>query len=58
MYISNYSEPEDVQSNKDEDNEYALIINGHSLVHALHTELESKFVDLCTKCKYNCYSSS
>lgn len=35
-----------------EDRLYALVINGHSLVHALHTELEYKFVELCTKCKY------
>lgn len=46
-----YSEPEDVHFNDDENHVYALIINGHSLVHALHTELERKFVDLCTKCE-------
>lgn len=37
---------------EDEDKVYALVINGHSLVHALHTELEYKFVELCTKCKF------
>lgn len=49
-----FSEPEDVHFPKGEDHDnavYALIINGQSLVHALHTELEYKFVELCTKCK-------
>jgi len=46
-----YSEPSDVQIEDDEERLYALVINGHSLVHALHTELEYKFVELCTKCK-------
>lgn len=45
------SEPDDGQFNEDENHVYALIINGHSLVHALHTEFERKFVDLCTKCE-------
>lgn len=47
-----YSEPEDVQMEDGEERLFALVINGHSLVHALHTELEYKFVELCTKCKY------
>lgn len=50
-----FSEPEDVQFHEGDDHDsavYALVINGHSLVHALHTELEYKFVELCTKCKY------
>jgi len=46
------SEPDDVELEDNEDRLYALVINGHSLVHALHTELEYKFVELCTKCKH------
>ncbi|XP_025199207.1 phospholipid-transporting ATPase ID isoform X2 [Melanaphis sacchari] len=49
--IVRFSEPEDVQMEDDEERLFALVINGHSLVHALHTELEYKFVELCTKCK-------
>jgi phospholipid-translocating ATPase len=50
-----FSEPENVNMNDhddDDDKMYALVINGHSLVHALHTELEKKFVELCAKCKF------
>lgn len=50
IIVLRYSEPEDVQM-QNEERVYALVINGHSLVHALHTELERKFVDICTKCK-------
>ncbi|XP_050535575.1 phospholipid-transporting ATPase ID isoform X2 [Daktulosphaira vitifoliae] len=50
--IVRFSEPDDGQQvNEEEHLEYALIVNGHSLVHALHTELEKIFVDLCTNCK-------
>ncbi|XP_050059932.1 phospholipid-transporting ATPase ID isoform X1 [Aphis gossypii] len=49
--IVRFSEPEDVQTEENEERTFALVINGHSLVHALHTELEYKFVELCTKCK-------
>lgn len=51
-YREHFSEPEDGACNENEDQVYALVINGHSLVHALHTELENKFVELCTKCKW------
>lgn len=47
-----YSEPDDVEMQDSEERMYALVINGHSLVHALHTELEYKFVELCTKCEF------
>lgn len=30
---------------------FAIIINGHSLVHALHPQLEKLFLDVCTQCK-------
>jgi len=50
--LFHYSEPDDVETEDNEDRLYALVINGHSLVHALHTELEYKFVELCTKCKH------
>uniref|UniRef100_A0A2S2QFH4 Phospholipid-transporting ATPase n=1 Tax=Sipha flava TaxID=143950 RepID=A0A2S2QFH4_9HEMI len=52
--VVRFSEPENVNMNDhddDDDKMYALVINGHSLVHALHTELEKKFVELCAKCK-------
>ncbi|XP_026804746.1 phospholipid-transporting ATPase ID isoform X3 [Rhopalosiphum maidis] len=49
--IVRFSEPGDIQMEDDEERLFALVINGHSLVHALHTELEYKFVELCTKCK-------
>ncbi|XP_050428508.1 phospholipid-transporting ATPase ID [Adelges cooleyi] len=50
--VVRFSEPGDgQQSEQEEQRVYALIVNGHSLVHALHTELEKKFVDLCTNCK-------
>lgn len=37
----------------DDDNNtgYALVINGHSLVHALHQKLERLFLDVGTQCK-------
>lgn len=31
--------------------EYAVIINGHSLVHALNPQLEQLFLELAAKCK-------
>ncbi|XP_060873130.1 phospholipid-transporting ATPase ID isoform X1 [Metopolophium dirhodum] len=49
--VVRFSEPDDVEMQDNEERVYALVINGHSLVHALHTELEYKFVELCTKCK-------
>lgn len=30
---------------------FAIIINGHSLVHALHPQLEKLFLDVCTQCR-------
>jgi phospholipid-translocating ATPase len=30
---------------------FALIINGHSLVHALHPKLEKMFVEVACQCK-------
>ncbi|VVC36361.1 Hypothetical protein CINCED_3A000306 [Cinara cedri] len=49
--VVRFYESEDIQLHEDEEHLFALVINGHSLVHALHTELENKFVDLCTQCK-------
>ncbi|XP_078483950.1 phospholipid-transporting ATPase ID [Ciona intestinalis] len=34
----------------DQDNKFGLVINGHSLVHALNEELELKFLDLASLC--------
>lgn len=31
---------------------FALVINGHSLVHALHIDLEKTFIEVCTNCEY------
>jgi magnesium-transporting ATPase (P-type) len=40
-------------SNDEEDRNtgYALVINGHSLIYALQTKLEKRFLDVVTKCK-------
>lgn len=49
-----YSEPEDkIVDVVEDDPIYALVISGHALVHALHTDLEKCFMDLCSQCKYS-----
>ncbi|EDW81882.2 uncharacterized protein Dwil_GK25424 [Drosophila willistoni] len=35
----------------DESTGFALVVNGHSLVHCLSPELESKFLDIASQCK-------
>ncbi|XP_030081762.1 phospholipid-transporting ATPase ID isoform X7 [Drosophila hydei] len=35
----------------DENTGFALVVNGHSLVHCLSPELESKFLDIASQCK-------
>ncbi|KAH8347307.1 hypothetical protein KR059_008680 [Drosophila kikkawai] len=35
----------------DENTGFALVINGHSLVHCLSPELETKFLDIASQCK-------
>ncbi|XP_051857811.1 phospholipid-transporting ATPase ID isoform X1 [Drosophila albomicans] len=35
----------------DETTGFALVVNGHSLVHCLSPELESKFLDIASQCK-------
>ena len=30
---------------------FAIVINGHSLVHALHPQLEKLFLDVSSQCK-------
>jgi len=35
---------------------YAVIVNGHSLVHALHPQLEQLFLELASQCTLQtCY---
>ncbi len=36
----------------DSNSEYAIIINGHSLVHALNPQLEQVFLELASQCTY------
>ncbi|XP_043949230.1 phospholipid-transporting ATPase ID isoform X9 [Drosophila biarmipes] len=35
----------------DENTGFALVVNGHSLVHCLSPELETKFLDIASQCK-------
>ncbi|KMZ04059.1 phospholipid-transporting ATPase ID isoform X7 [Drosophila simulans] len=35
----------------DENTGFALVVNGHSLVHCLSPELENKFLDIASQCK-------
>lgn len=51
FYVIFYSEPEDKIVEVEDDPTYALVISGHALVHALHTDLEKCFMDLCSQCK-------
>ncbi|XP_049277782.1 phospholipid-transporting ATPase ID isoform X4 [Anopheles funestus] len=52
---SNYSEGfekgEPTLTDIDENTGVALVINGHSLVHCLTSELESKFLEIASHCK-------
>jgi hypothetical protein len=32
--------------------EFAVVINGHSLVHALHPQLEQLFLEVSSQCKW------
>lgn len=45
------SEPDVKPDEGDEETQFALVINGHSLVHALHRDLEKCFINVCTQCK-------
>lgn len=38
-------------SDVDENTGFAIVINGHSLVHCLSPELENKFLDIASQCK-------
>lgn len=38
-------------SDVDENTGFAIVINGHSLVHCLSAELENKFLDIASQCK-------
>jgi phospholipid-translocating ATPase len=31
---------------------FAIVINGHSLVHALHPQLEKLFLEVSSQCEY------
>ncbi|XP_074604533.1 ATPase phospholipid transporting 8B [Brevipalpus obovatus] len=43
--------PEDVLENGETCGGFALVINGHSLVHALHQSLELLFLEVASRCK-------
>ena len=45
----------DGDSSHDGNGGYAVVVNGHSLVHALHPQLDQLFLELASQCK--CYSS-
>lgn len=30
---------------------FAVVMNGHSLVHALHPQMEQLYLDVCCQCK-------
>ncbi|XP_044589031.1 phospholipid-transporting ATPase ID isoform X3 [Cotesia glomerata] len=45
----NRDEPEDHET--ESSSEFALVINGHSLVHALHPQMEKLFLDVSSQCK-------
>lgn len=39
------------EHNNDDSNGFAIVINGHSLVHCLHPKLEEKFLDVVIQCR-------
>ncbi|CAH0588005.1 unnamed protein product [Chrysodeixis includens] len=39
------------EHNADDTNGFAIVINGHSLVHCLHPKLEEKFLDVVIQCR-------
>ncbi|XP_045484155.1 probable phospholipid-transporting ATPase IM isoform X2 [Pieris rapae] len=39
------------EHNNDDSNGFAIVINGHSLVHCLHPKLEEKFLDVVLQCR-------
>ncbi|XP_074115873.1 ATPase phospholipid transporting 8B isoform X3 [Cotesia typhae] len=45
----NRDEPEDHEA--ESSSGFALVINGHSLVHALHPQMEKLFLDVSSQCK-------
>ncbi|XP_065215158.1 phospholipid-transporting ATPase ID isoform X2 [Planococcus citri] len=45
------SEPDDKIEDIDDETTFSLVINGHSLVHALHVDLEKSFLEVCSNCK-------
>ncbi|XP_022824851.1 phospholipid-transporting ATPase ID [Spodoptera litura] len=41
----------DSHEHNDDTNGFAIVINGHSLVHCLHPKLEEKFLDVVLQCR-------
>ncbi|XP_018319213.1 probable phospholipid-transporting ATPase IM isoform X3 [Agrilus planipennis] len=39
------------KSNEESLSEFAIVVNGHSLVHCLHPQLERLFLEIATQCK-------
>ncbi|XP_045501299.1 probable phospholipid-transporting ATPase IM isoform X2 [Colias croceus] len=39
------------EHNNDDSNGFAIVVNGHSLVHCLHPKLEEKFLDVVLQCR-------
>lgn len=58
-YFSLHSSDTEYNPSRDEQDEhemehstgFAVVINGHSLVHALHPQLEQLFLEVSSQCK-------
>lgn len=49
----NPSRDEQDEHEMDQATGFAVVINGHSLVHALHPQLEQLFLDVSSQCKFS-----
>uniref|UniRef100_A0A2A4JBM6 P-type phospholipid transporter n=1 Tax=Heliothis virescens TaxID=7102 RepID=A0A2A4JBM6_HELVI len=50
-YVSGGAYGADAHDHADDSNGFAIVINGHSLVHCLHPKLEEKFLDVVIQCR-------
>ena len=48
---SEYQRGSNVEGDPDAPATFAIVINGHSLVHALHPQLEKLFLEVASQCK-------
>lgn len=49
--ISNKETHVQIHSDIEESTGFAIVVNGHSLVHCLSAELENSFMEIASKCK-------